>query len=298
MNFYFKSPLVTLCSDKVLAVIVSFNGGSEIVRVIQSLTNQVDYIYVVDNNSTDSSIDMLRSLCTEGLIDLFEMDQNMGIGFALNRGVERAISLGCSWLLTMDQDSIPNENMVKAMLEYHYLNNQVKCLSPNLISINSKNYILKSGSVPYVITSGNLLHLSVFDITGSYDESYFIDYVDFEFSLRIRKFNMEIHKVSTALMYHSVGEEYPISKYFKGFYNQHSPLRRYYFFRNIFFLTRSYFFFDLKIFIKLFLGHFVFFILMLFYEKNLSKNFLFIFRGVIDGATNKRGNYFLVKKHK
>jgi GT2 family glycosyltransferase len=57
-----------------------------------------------------------------------------------------------------------------------------------------------------VITSGNLLKVSAFERIGGFREDLFIDSVDFDFCLRLKKSGYRIMRCNQAILYHSLGE--------------------------------------------------------------------------------------------
>jgi rhamnosyltransferase len=91
--------------------------------------------------------------------------------------------------------------------------------------------------VSYAITSGNLVRLDLFEKIGLYDEGFFIDCVDFDLSLRLRRAGYAVHQVQGARMRHELGEATPRTGVLDRFYAQHAPARRYYMFRNFLYLA-------------------------------------------------------------
>jgi rhamnosyltransferase len=79
---------------------------------------------------------------------------------------------------------------------------------------------------------------------GLHEEKLFIDYVDFEYSLRARKMGYTIVETQKARLKHLIGESKKVSLKFFPFYKtyttNHSPLRRYYRWRNAFYLWSTY----------------------------------------------------------
>ncbi|MEQ9736989.1 MAG: MFS transporter, partial [Algiphilus sp.] len=58
----------------------------------------------------------------------------------------------------------------------------------------------------FAIASGSLLRARVLEVAGRMDERFFIDYVDVEFSLRLRRAGFEIVGVGDAVLQHRLGE--------------------------------------------------------------------------------------------
>lgn len=276
---------------KVFVIVISFNGGEKTLKTIDALLPQVDHIHIVDNGSDASSLDFLDEVEGNERISIQKFGENRGIGCALNAGLLKARQLDYSWVLTMDQDSIAAADMVGSLISTIVKNNDALCLSPNLIVHGDDKPPLKIGSVPYSITSGNMVNMKIYDSIGNYNEEYFIDCVDFDFSLRVRKAGFKIFKVHNAFLYHELGEKNELPNLFKKYYALHSPLRRYYMFRNFLYLTKKYLFFDFKFIFKLFLSHLLLFSLLIFYDPKPANSIQMIFRGVLDFFSGKVGSF-------
>lgn len=277
--------------SRVLAVVVSYCAGSKLVATVQALSQQVDKVLVVDNGSDIATLEILHILLTQDQIVLEALGQNLGLGYALNLGARRAEEWGYDWLLTMDQDSIAGPGMVAALLAVTKANPSVRCVSPNIVQYGEQPASLKSGQVAYAITSGNLVHLDVWRAAGPFNEGYFIDCIDFDFSLRVRRRGFTIHKAAAAMLHHELGQKLQVRRPLDRFYTQHTPLRRYYMFRNFMHLSRAHVLHDPRFIGKLLAAHLLFLTLLLFYEPRLIINLRFIARGVRDFLMNRTGAY-------
>lgn len=279
-----------VASRDVFAVVVSYCGHDKIAKTIEALVPQVGLVYVVDNGSDALTLHVLREMQARRLISLNELGSNRGLGHALNIGARKANELRFSWLLTMDQDSVPAPDMVAAMLALAS-RSAARCISPNLIVHGERSGRLRGGTVGYAITSGNLVHLDVWRRAGPYNEDFFIDCIDFDFSLRARRCGFPIHKEPAAILHHELGQRTEIPAFVRRHYTQHSPMRRYYMFRNFLYLAQLHVLREPRFIGKLFLSHILLFVLLLAYEPQLKKNLTYISRGLLDFFRGKRGAY-------
>src|SRR5215472_15200162 len=149
-------------SRDVLAVVVSYNGSHNIRQTVDALRKQVGHVHIVDNGSKAESLSVLETLEREPGIAVEHLGRNRGIGYALNRGVERARELGCEWLLTMDQDSVVDSSMIEAYRAAIEQNPRAVCVAPR-ITTRMRKRDATGGEISYAITSGNLVRVSVFD---------------------------------------------------------------------------------------------------------------------------------------
>ncbi|WP_299873357.1 glycosyltransferase family 2 protein [uncultured Cocleimonas sp.] len=232
--------------NKVCAIVISYNNINECKKTITAIYHQVEHIVIVNNFSTSNVSKDLESLYShDKKIDLIFLDENYGIAYALNRGVELALTNNYKWVITMDQDSVASSDMITKMIYCaDNLNNQDQKNSCIFSTYNTPKDILKPCIEIYMgITSGNLIHTSIYKKFGLYNEEFFIDSVDFEFFLRLKNKGIKFYQAPQATMSHSLGEKKENNKFsFLTPSYTHSPLRRYYIFRNHLYLCKLYFF--------------------------------------------------------
>lgn len=273
---------------EVLAVVVSYNGSDTIAATVLALRDQVGRVLIVDNGSSAETQDLLSQLERKAGVEVFRLGENTGIGHALNRGVARARSLGFSWLLTMDQDSLANDSMLAAYERALEVNPGAVCLTPRLEGGGSASDG-ECVAVRYAITSGNLIQLALFERIGEYDEGFFIDCVDFEFSLRVRKAGHQILLVPGAVLRHRLGEPTSPPGFAKKYYALHSPLRRYYMYRNFMYLAERYVFRFPGFILKLGMLQVVLLVLMGFFDRHPMRSYQAVCRGIFDYFRRRQG---------
>jgi rhamnosyltransferase len=81
------------------------------------------------------------------------------------------------------------------------------------------------------------LNLQVYLDAGQFRDELFIDFVDNEYCLRLRRRGFSVLRADQAVLYHSVGDT---RRYGPFIATNHSPLRRYYKTRNRFLVNRLY----------------------------------------------------------
>ena len=229
-----------LTPPRIAAVVVLYHPAPEVVANIRSWAGQVDAIFVVDNSGGDIPA-VVSAIAALGKVTLIRNRENEGIARALNIGAEKAGEEGYDFLLTMDQDSSAEPDMVENLLA---------CLDgrdPARVGIISPFHMTKSSGNPppdvacqdvmTPMTSGCLLSLNAYRAVGPFRDDLFIDFVDNEYCLRLRKQGFRVLRANGALLQHSVGDT---RKYGPFIATNHSPLRRYYKTRNRFLVDRLY----------------------------------------------------------
>jgi rhamnosyltransferase len=278
--------------DDILAVVVSYNGGGKTVQTVEALLKTVGRVLVVDNASDSSSIVLLRSLEEHSGVSVHYLEMNKGIGFALNHAIRVAREEGYRWLLTMDQDSLADGAMVEEFHAAVARNPDWACLTPTLVFPGIRD--AEGGrdeSVGYAITSGNLVRMDIFEKAGLYDEGMFVDQLDFDFSLRVRKAGFGIYHVAKAILYHELGDAVAPRTLLGRFHTFHSPLRRYYSYRNYLHLAKRHVRDFPTFIVKLAVVHVLQLVTIVVYGRDRARSLLFIWRGVLDFFRDRTGPY-------
>jgi len=229
---------------EVCGVIVTYNPDCSITQNVRALLPQVDMVLVIDNGSSGSSLACLAELQAWDKVTLVCNGTNLGIAAAFNIGIRKAGEAGCQWLVTFDQDSLAPAGFVaslRATLEQCPFKDQVALIAPRLQdpvtglsgSHGSKGESVPFEEVPVTISSGCLLRYEVFETAGLFDEALFIDYVDHEYCLRLRRSGYRLLEAKSAVLEHRIGATtrhailgVPVKV------TNHLPLRRYYMTRN------------------------------------------------------------------
>jgi rhamnosyltransferase len=114
------------------------------------------------------------------------------------------------------------------------------------IGIISPFHVTKSGHLPgkescqdvmTPMTSGCLLNLAAYRSVGPFRDDFFIDFVDNEYCLRLRRAGFSVVRANQARLDHNVGDTRKFGPFIA---TNHSPLRRYYKTRNRFLVFREY----------------------------------------------------------
>ncbi|HGM5604848.1 TPA: glycosyltransferase family 2 protein [Serratia marcescens] len=241
---------------KIIAITVSYNPNiPSLKRQIKVLLASQVAVVVVDNNSTNSEQLAIALAEFSGQLTLMCLAENEGIAAAQNRGIRMAKEQGFDYVLLMDQDSLPADNMVEELLTAAKHKNGLAAVGPcfidadqsvraRFIRVEGIRIIKMSSSscdniveVDHLIASGSLIPVAVFERGGLMDESLFIDYVDIEWALRARAKGLLSYGVFSAQMHHSLGDG---RIEFAGRHIAiHSPLRHYYLVRNAILLYKK-----------------------------------------------------------
>ena len=223
---------------KLSAIVVLYNPSYDDIENIYNYIDSVDKLYIVDNSEDD----ILRIKDTDK-IQYIKLYENKGIAYALNVGAKKAIDDHYEFLLTMDQDSLINNEIVNGMKDYLKNNNNEKIglVSP-FHDIGSNE--VKKGEVEErieVMTSGNIINLDAYQTIGGFKDWLFIDCVDYDYCMNLNKHGYKVLRLNNIIMKHELGNK-KVHKLFGKEYDcyNHSPIRRYYIVRNNLYINQMY----------------------------------------------------------
>jgi rhamnosyltransferase len=234
----------------VCASVVTYHPGPQFPDHFADLMRQVPRWLIIDNCSAEEDRRRLRRLACSS-VEVIENPENLGVATALNQAARRAHSLGCEWLLSFDQDSRPApEFLVQLMQAYRTVS------QPEKLGMIGSNFLLEGTGQPFyacdpangmtaeqasLITSGSLVSLRAFSQVGPFRDELFIDGVDSEFCLRLRREGFKVVASCAPAMRHSLGELRMHRLLWKRpLITHHSALRRYYMTRNAIVIAREY----------------------------------------------------------
>ena len=224
---------------------VTYNPDSALEQNIRALLPQVDKLIVVDNGSEPDNRERIQAIALACGFDILWNEENLGIAGGLNAGIRRAFAnADYAWIATFDHDSRVSPGFRDIMLQAWSscpFRDQVALIGPYqvLFPENPEVRALRGPwsplfvERPVMLQSGSLLSTESLRCVGLLDESFFIDYVDFEFCLRLRKHGLRIIEATNAALVHRVGAptSHSVLKHTCVVFN-HSPVRRYYAARN------------------------------------------------------------------
>jgi rhamnosyltransferase len=275
------------------AVVVSYNPSSDILSNVSMLSSQVTEVLVIDNASGKESLDILKTLSQQPSVKVKFNSDNLGIAIALNQGVKYAVEKGYEWIATFDQDSLAPSNFIKTMLDDYE-----SCADRDMVAIVAPRYQMNGSITSFVngkqgehfnkikttITSGNLVKATTFEKVGLFEDSFFIDYVDHEFCLRVRINGLLIIESQNSILSHNLGNS-SVHKIMsaKLVTTGHSPIRRYYKYRNLVTTFRRYYWFEPLLLASQFRSLLVEPIKIIFWESNKKEKIYSIYKGLIDG---------------
>ncbi len=266
------------------AGIVLFNPDiNRLKENISAVIVQCAHVYLVDNGS--NNIDEVKKLLNQynhSKVSVLCNMENQGISKALNQLASEAQKGGFDWILTLDQDSVAPSNIIEEFEKYtNNLNTGMLC---PVICDRNKGVVVEAKDnykeIDECITSGSLLNIKAWRKIGGFDESMFIDGVDFDICYRLRKNGYKILCIQSVVLLHELGRiVYHRFIFWKVLVKNHSAFRKFYIARNTVYLARK----EHTNIIKAILQNVKLFLIVVCYEDDKWKKSKKILQGTIDG---------------
>lgn len=290
------------------AIIITYFPDQSRVKILADcLAKQTKKVWIIDNSP---SADTFRTVTFPSNVFVHHLCMNAGIAKAQNIAIEKAKAMGATDVVLFDQDSIPSPTLVRDLLAARNIAIQNGI---NVAAIGPVHYDTDTGSVSrflrahaislevfapdfktdyfitdFIIASGSLISIDVLDLIGLMEEDLFIDCVDIEWGYRARAKGLKCIVAQAARMDHKIGDE-PLVLFGRKI-TTHSPLRHYYFFRNVTLLLKRKYMplaWKLNISIKSILQTIVF----VFFLSPRKAHLKHIAKGFIHGILGRTGPY-------
>ncbi len=212
---------------RIACVIVTFNRLGYLKGAFQAVSNQsssLDFIIIVDNNSTDGSVLWLSELAqTRNDVTVLLMDRNYGGAGGFHYGIKKAYESGADWIWTMDDDCLPDPDALEKLVDCGIIGSQEAAHEVGFLAsrVNWKNGSRHKMNVPGSardLTFGHdrspgctrirygsfvsiLINRNAVEQVGFPIKEFFINFDDLEFTRRITSagfsgFHVESSKVS------------------------------------------------------------------------------------------------------
>lgn len=241
--------------NKIAAVVVGYHPDLAVLNdLLASLVRQVDFLVLVDNGGSESYLEASAEL--RSLVHYVALDGNEGLGAALNVGFRLAVAANMKYVVTFDQDSRADANLISRLYQamQHATDKDPACIavSPAFYDrrdgkkINFPFYASEEGKIRPVftsddphglvkadalITSGMFVSTKAWSEGIQYDEGMFVDFTDTEWCFRARSRGYSLYGCVDIEMGHALSDAPPV-KFFGLSFFKYSPVRRYFFFRN------------------------------------------------------------------
>ncbi|SRR5208283_94288 len=248
-------------TTQIAAVVVTYFPDDRVTERLTAIRGQVDRLGIIDNGSPAETRTVLETWAAANGAAVLANEENRGLAAALNQGMAWGGEAGCAWVITFDQDSMPQPGLVAALLATA----QSAAVPEQVAVVGANTFDERTGredrwlrpawwgfqrascssddlhGVTFVITSGALTRIRAWRELGGFDEGLFIDYLDHDLCLKARRAGWEVCVSASARLAHNLGAKREVAVAGRRLRPTfHSATRHYYMARNRILMWRRY----------------------------------------------------------
>jgi GT2 family glycosyltransferase len=216
----------------VYVIVLNWNGKDDTVECLDSLM-KMSYpnfrVVVVDNGSTDGSIEVFKSRFPE--VELVLNGENVGFAEGNNRGMQHAYQRGADYVFVLNNDTVVHQDMLTHLVSVAEADPQVGITTPKVYYYDAKDVIWAAGAkrsrfslgaydtgmgqrdglahdvekeIDYAFGCCMLIRREVLEQVGMFDTRFFIYFEDTDLCIRTQQSGYKIVYVPQAKMWHKV----------------------------------------------------------------------------------------------
>ena len=194
----------------IAAIVTAYQPDERLAAVVESALASCTRVIVADNTpgETPSMADKLD----DPRVTVLRSGRNLGLAAALNLGL-RHIPEDAEAVLFLDQDSVLPADLVPALTAHLAGDPTIGVVGPGPVDAEKggqyETLAMLHGTVSdrySVITSGMLVRRSSFATVPGFREEFFVDCVDIDFCLRLRRAGVRVVRDRGLVLPHSIGD--------------------------------------------------------------------------------------------
>ena len=233
--------------NETAVIICNYNGGEDTVKCIEAVIHSKDIkcdIYVVDNASTDGSVDRIGRQFGKN-VTILQNAENLGGSGGFGRGLRMAVEEGYPYIMMLDNDAYVDRDTIKKLHRYLKENPGVGIVGAKIMmsddpgrimdyakTIDFETFIDRSkwcgkldseeAQAPrecdFAAATAAMVRREVLLKCGGMDEAHFIYYDDIELGYRIKQSGYKVVSLGNAKAWHKSGMTRKTSNTFARYY--------------------------------------------------------------------------------
>lgn len=224
----------TKIMPSVAVISVNTNNYKDVIEMAKSV-EKISYpnykLFIVDNGSTDGSLEQFRNAGLYGFTRIIENGRNLGFSGANNVGMKIALEEGFDYCLLLNDDTVVEPDFLDKMIELAESDKKIGAVGPKILYFYDKNSIWFGGGgfswtkgswhfnfqakdslnrnepakdISFLTGCAFLIKSKVIKEIGFLYEPFFLYFEDTDWSLRIKKAGYRLVYEPKARIYHKV----------------------------------------------------------------------------------------------
>lgn len=205
-------------NSKACVIIVTYNRVPRLDIIISSIkAKEIDGLIIIDNSNRAEVFEGVENQLdyeTKAKFLFIANKKNLGISKALNLGFQNAMKLGYDYFFLLDDDaSISKDFFISELtvcrdLLSKRINVGIVCpiVSNDRAQLNKHFKSSLLSEVKNAITSGLLIRAEAIKKVGGYNEDFFLEWADIDFTLRVFRNGFKIFRINKILVAQDFGE--------------------------------------------------------------------------------------------
>lgn len=217
-------------SDPLVGIIIlNTNRKDDTLACLSSLQRnryQNTIIWVLDNSSTDGSVEAIRYQFPQ--VQIIQLTENKGYAGNNNVGINAALQAGAEWIFVLNEDTILDSNTITNLVKFGASNSQAGILGPLVYHFDEPDIIQSAGGkitkgwqathlgqnekdqgqysepvqVDWISGCAIMVRSNVIEQIGGIDERYFYYWEETEWCLRARNSGWHVWMIPDAKVWH------------------------------------------------------------------------------------------------
>lgn len=194
------------------AIIVTYNREPNLLQIRNAIIHdELDFLIISDNslnNKISNNLKHVFSTFPIGSVHVIKNVENIGISKAINQAFQKGFELECQYFFLIDDDANLIDGFFSLELKkFKFLKEKEKSLGALCPIVTNNERLLGSNlklktefsKIGGFITSGALILSDAIKRVDGYDESFFVEYADLDFSHRIAMKGYGIYRINIVL---------------------------------------------------------------------------------------------------